>query len=63
MERNGDGAQWEGGTSKRVTYISIENQGVGINGRAGNGAAELARRSGQLALPAESRADVRNHGF
>ena len=38
-------------------------QGDGGNGLAINGAAELVKRTGQVAVPAELRADISAHGF
>ena len=40
-----------------------EAQGGGRNAWARNGAAEIVKRPGQVAVPAESREDVSAHGF
>ena len=40
-----------------------ESQGGGINVQSSNGADKLVRRSGQVSVPAKSRADVSAHGF
>ena len=62
-ERNGVGARQEGETSKGKSDIAEEAQGGGGNERARNKAADLERRPGQVAVPAESRADVSVQGF
>ena len=61
-ERTGDGARQEGETDKGSVEIVGEVQGGGINERARNGSAELARSPGQVAVPAESREDVSTQG-
>ena len=58
-----DRAQQEGGTYKGRSDIAVEAQGVGGSKCSRNRAAELASNPGQVEVPAESRADIRNHGL
>ena len=48
--------------AKGGTTIDGEAQGGGRNGRTRDGEAELNRGVGQVAVPAESRADASSHG-
>ena len=51
----------DGGTDKGGAVIIGESQGG--SGRTVNGAAVLLRTTGQVEVPAESRADVSAHGL
>ena len=55
------GAQQESGTADCGTVIIGEAQGDRVP--TANRAAGLSRSSGQVVIPAESRADVSAHGF
>ena len=53
----------KGGSAKGGADIVGVAQGGRRNGQAGNGAAELEKRPGQVSVPAESRVDVSSHGL
>ena len=62
-ERTGAGARQDGVTDEGGADIVGEAQGGGGSGQTLNRADVLARRSRQVEVPAESRADVSAHGF
>ena len=62
-ERTKAGVRQEGDTARGGAYIVREAQGSRGNERARNGAAEFSRRLGQVAVPAEPRAEVSTHIF
>ena len=60
-ERTGAGARQEGEEADGGTEAVGESQGG--RARTVNGAARLIGKPGQVVVPAESRADVSDHGF
>ena len=60
-ERNGAGVRQEGGEADGDTDTVGESQGG--SGRKLNGSEISVERTGQVVVPAESRADVSAHGF
>ena len=60
-ERTGAGAWQEGGESDGGTETVGDAQGV--RAITVNGASRLVGQPGQVVVPAESRADISNHGF
>ena len=57
------GTRWKAEASKGGTPVGIEAQGGGGNGHTRNRAAELGMTPVQVAVPAESRANISSQSF